>query len=77
MTLDLYSYGRAYEPTSLSGGPEDRLLFTCAGCGCSVATHEPPLIRSLGWRILGDEPDAREQRALCPGCARRSFAGMV
>ena len=76
MALDLYSYGRAPQPSS-SCVQEDRPVFTCAGCGCSVVTQEPTLIRSLGWRILGNEPGALEQRALCPGCARRSFGRLV
>jgi hypothetical protein len=77
MTLDLYSYGRAHEPSSSSGAHEERPIFTCAGCGCSVVTSEPTLIQSLGWRILAGESAAREQRALCPGCARRSFGSLV
>lgn len=72
MTLDLYSYGRAQHASS-SSGIEHRPVFTCAGCGCSVVTEEPALIRSLGWRVLDAEGDPRERRALCPGCARRPF----
>lgn len=74
MTLDLYSYGRAQQPSSSSSlQSEHRPVFTCAGCGCSVVTAEPVLLGSLGWRILAADGEGLGGRALCPGCGRRSF----
>lgn len=78
MTLDLYSYGRAQRDLASSSVPDAHAsVFTCEGCGCSAATREPALIRTLGWRILGDEEHELERRAVCPGCSRRMFGRLL
>ena len=69
---DLYRYGRAL-PGSAEPAPHEPVpAYVCIGCGASVASTDPDLVRHLGWRLLprirGTDPD---HPALCPRCARR------
>lgn len=73
---DLYSYGRALDGGGAARAPHEPVpAYVCIGCGASVASTDPDLVRHLGWRLLPRSRDTDpDLPVLCPRCARRHLA---
>ena len=69
---DLYSYGRALDGSPGLAPHEPVAADVCIGCGASVTSTDPDLVRHLGWRLLPRIRDTDpDHPALCPRCAPR------